>query len=116
MPYAAKRICPRPSCPHVQPCPIHARPAWGGTSQAQRTGKRGLDNGTRQRILQRDGYVCQACGKRGATHVDHRGPRFEGGTDDDANLVTLCEQCHARKSGREGNRASRARRSQENRP
>lgn len=57
------------------------------------------------RILRRDCYVCQECGKRGATHVDHVVPRCEGGTDAEDNLVTLCDRCHARKSGREGARA-----------
>lgn len=57
------------------------------------------------RILRRDLYTCQECGARSANHVDHRVPRAEGGTDEDANLVTLCARCHARKSGAEGRRA-----------
>lgn len=34
-------------------------------------------------------------------HVDHRIPRSAGGTDDDANLDTLCQSCHARKTASE---------------
>jgi len=61
------------------------------------------------RVLRRDLYTCQAqgCGARSANHVDHIIPRFEGGTDEDANLQTLCSRCHQRKSAREGNAAKR---------
>jgi 5-methylcytosine-specific restriction protein A len=57
----------------------------------------------RQRILLRDAYVCQAdgCGRvvsGRAAHVDHLVPLEEGGTDDDANLRTMCEVCHGKKT------------------
>lgn len=53
----------------------------------------------RQRILQRDGYTCQACGGEGNS-VDHILPRLAGGTDDDWNLQTLCGSCNSSKGGR----------------
>ena len=104
---AAMRACSTPGHSHLlregERCP--EKPAWGGTSQRQRTGRPGLDQATRLRILRRDLYTCQGCGKGQANHVDHIEPRGDGGTDDDDNLQTLCSDCHERKSGREGARA-----------
>lgn len=45
-------------------------------------------------IQVRDGRRCRACGTRDELSVHHILPRAEGGTDDGANLVTLCEPCH----------------------
>jgi 5-methylcytosine-specific restriction endonuclease McrA len=55
----------------------------------------------RERILVRDSFTCAVChrvigGK--AAHVDHILPLDDGGTDDDANLQTLCSSCHGRKT------------------
>ena len=55
----------------------------------------------RLRILVRDAYRCQACGRvvyGRAAHVDHIKPLEDGGTDDDANLQVLCESCHGAKT------------------
>jgi 5-methylcytosine-specific restriction protein A len=40
---------------------------------------------------------CRECGAE-ATDVDHIVPRAEGGTDDDANLQSLCHRHHSRKT------------------
>jgi 5-methylcytosine-specific restriction endonuclease McrA len=53
----------------------------------------------RQRILNRDGHTCQACGMDGNS-VDHIVPRSAGGTDEDWNLQTLCTSCNSAKGGR----------------
>jgi hypothetical protein len=42
---------------------------------------------------------CVACGARDALHHHHLTPRIEGGSDDDTNLITLCEDCHGRVHG-----------------
>ena len=53
----------------------------------------------RQRILNRDGHTCQACGMDGNS-VDHIVPRSAGGGDQDWNLQTLCTSCNSAKGGR----------------
>lgn len=51
----------------------------------------------------RDDYTCRVCGLRDPEimEVDHHVARFKGGTDDISNLVTLCPNCHRRKTNRE---------------
>ena len=61
----------------------------------------------RPQILKRDGYVCQCedCKAEGivrtATHVDHKVPKAQGGTDDPSNLQSMNVKCHMRKTARE---------------
>lgn len=48
-----------------------------------------------RQIMRRDGYRCQAaCGCTVPLSVHHIIPRDVGGSDDPANLITLCVQCH----------------------
>ena len=54
---------------------------------------------TRERILRRDGYICQYCGQEADT-VDHVIPRRLGGLDSDDNLVAACSKCNYSKGGR----------------
>jgi 5-methylcytosine-specific restriction endonuclease McrA len=48
-----------------------------------------------QRVLQRDGWRCQACGARVNLEVHHKQHRSQAGDDSELNLVTLCAACHA---------------------
>ena len=49
----------------------------------------------RSAILYRDNYTCQCCGKKNCRlEVHHIKFRRDGGTDDEENLITLCEDCH----------------------
>ena len=49
----------------------------------------------REAILHRDKYTCQICGKKHTrVEVHHIIYRNQGGTDDEDNLITLCEDCH----------------------
>ena len=49
----------------------------------------------RKAVLHRDSYTCQCCGKKNCRLEVHRIKfRHNGGTDDEENLITLCEDCH----------------------
>ena len=49
----------------------------------------------REAILHRDHYTCQCCGKKNCRlEVHHIKFKSNGGTDDEENLITLCEDCH----------------------
>jgi 5-methylcytosine-specific restriction endonuclease McrA len=67
----------------------------------------------RMQVLQTE-PLCRECGKRGrvraAEMVDHIHPVTAGGAFYDwDNLQPLCNFCHAKKSGREGNEKKRKR-------
>lgn len=51
----------------------------------------------RNAVCERDGWRCLWCGKAGRLEVDHIVPRSQGGTDDPANLRTLCRKCHGKR-------------------
>jgi 5-methylcytosine-specific restriction enzyme A len=59
----------------------------------------------RAEVLKRDGYTCQlqlvGC-KRRATTADHIVERREGGSDDDANLRSVCASCHNKRHPSKG--------------
>ena len=59
---------------------------------------RAISASVRFRVLRRDGYRCQMCGRSAddgvRLHVDHKVPVAKGGGGDDANLWTLCEPCN----------------------
>ena len=49
----------------------------------------------REAVLHRDNYTCQCCGKKHTKlEVHHIIFKSLGGTDDEHNLITLCEKCH----------------------
>ena len=53
----------------------------------------------KQRILRRDGFICQYCGQEANT-VDHVIPRRLNGNDSDDNLLSSCSRCNLSKGGR----------------
>lgn len=59
----------------------------------------------RKAVLARDRGLCQQCKPDRritvARNVDHKVPKAEGGTDDEDNLWSLCDTCHAEKTARE---------------
>lgn len=70
---------------------------WHRTSRQQR-GYGAFRQRVRKLVLVRDYFLCQACWRKGrptpGTEVHHRVPKAAGGTDDMANLETLCHPCH----------------------
>jgi len=54
----------------------------------------------RKAVLLRDGYRCAVCGRLcdQLAQVDHVRPLHDGGTDDLANLQTLCVEHHGAKT------------------
>lgn len=57
----------------------------------------------RYRILERDGFACRYCGRKPPEvelHIDHVIAVANGGSTDDANLVTACADCNLGKSDR----------------
>lgn len=55
---------------------------------------------TRGAVLERDGYRCIECGALGVRfEVDHIVPLAAGGTNELANLRTLCVPCHRTRPG-----------------
>ncbi len=48
----------------------------------------------RYQVLERDGWRCQQCGRRGNLEVHHVQRRSQQGDDVLDNLTTLCRNCH----------------------
>jgi len=56
----------------------------------------------RKQIIERDGERCILCGSHG-TDLHHEPPKRMGGdknADVPTRLVTLCQECHSRRTGR----------------
>ena len=53
----------------------------------------------RLKVLDRDGWACVKCSKKGRLEVDHRIALEDGGAVFDlGNLQSLCSRCHFEKS------------------
>ena len=85
-------------------------PGWQGErgSRQERGYGRSWDK-LRLTILQRDGYLCQPCYRKGrptpAKAVDHIRPKIQDGTDDPDNLESICGDCHLAKTTAEAAQA-----------
>ncbi len=51
-------------------------------------------NQVRLKVLERDGWRCQICGRRTLLDIHHIDARARGGDDGETNLLTLCRMCH----------------------
>jgi 5-methylcytosine-specific restriction endonuclease McrA len=52
----------------------------------------------RRQVLARDGHTCRRCGANTRLEIHHVTPLRVGGSDDPANLATLCGPCHSRET------------------
>jgi 5-methylcytosine-specific restriction protein A len=109
MPNAPQKPCPQPRCPHLQPCPVHVRAAWRGTTPAPPR----IRGGRLQRLraqLFTEQPLCVLCQAEGrvtiATIRDHKIPLAEGGRDEPSNTQPICADCHRRKTEAERNRGT----------
>lgn len=59
-----------------------------------------LPAATRTRVFELDAYRCRSCGDWHDLAVDHIIPVARGGTDDLANLQTLCRSCNSAKGAK----------------
>jgi len=48
-----------------------------------------------ERVLRRDSWRCQFCGSMTNLEVHHQEFRSHSGEDCEANLITLCTNCHS---------------------
>ena len=87
----------------------HLGDAWATSKRAEKALSGRPWRRLRDRILKRDGYLCQYCLQNGrpesATEVDHRLAVAFGGDDSENNLVATCAKCHAEKTQAEAKRA-----------
>ena len=93
---------------HSGPCP--ERKAWDKPVAKKQSGRGGRPwRRKRQRIFERDDYLCQRHLAKGklvpvelhgpnAGVCDHIVPLAEGGTDDETNLQTICKACDKEKT------------------
>lgn len=100
--------CREPLCPEFADirgrCAKHAKQYVQASKQ--RTKGRAIYNSKRwavlrRKVLLRDRYTCQHCGRFG-NNVDHAVPVAQGGLEwDTDNLQALCRSCHSRKTAKE---------------
>jgi hypothetical protein len=69
-------------------------PNWRGGLTAER---RMLTHYQRKKVLDKRGYICENCGfdkYRECLEIHHKIPRHKNGTNNKANLIVLCANCH----------------------
>ena len=54
-----------------------------------------ITNDMRKAVYRRDGFQCAVCGDPRRLQVHHIQKRSQGGGNEQMNLITLCEKCHA---------------------
>lgn len=78
----------------------------GGITPANQRGRNSTEyTQWRKAVFERDGFVCQACGKRGGKlNAHHRKPwaKFLALRYDVENGITLCEPCHKKEHSKHG--------------
>lgn len=98
----APKVCSEPGCvgdaaPKSGKCAVHAELPW---VRSERTVSPEWSK-IRRRVLVRDRQRCVFCGRQSKI-VDHRLPVAWGGTDEPANLQTMCVLDHKAKTREEG--------------
>lgn len=104
MPTRPPIACSTPGCAAIATdggrCPAHKRAPWATTKlSAHKRGYGARWRRIRSAKLARN-PVCEICDKALATEVDHVKAKAHGGTDDDANLQSVCTGCHRAKTAK----------------
>jgi hypothetical protein len=79
-------VCSTPGCPHLEPCPEHARPRNARWSQERDPRAQAW---FRQQVLFRAQGVCERCQVARATVAHHVRPGYEP-----EHGQALCDDCH----------------------
>jgi len=108
MPQRPGTACRKPGCPgivHNGVCtrcgPLKRQRNADHDAQRGTAADRGYDRRWRnlRLVFLADHPLCAKCEERGetrmATDVHHVTPKRDGGTDDEANLMALCHECHS---------------------
>jgi len=53
----------------------------------------------RERVIKQRGNKCEKCGYKGYVEHHHIVPIKDGGSNNNANILLLCEKCHAETHG-----------------
>jgi len=121
MPRAPARCSP--SCPNpiwkYGKCSDHQPERVPWESKRERTFLKSIEwERQRRRVLKRDKYTCQLCGKPDSHQVDHIIPVWYTGKEqvEDYELQTLCSDCHKAKSSFEGVQAKRIKNNELSKP
>ena len=115
MPYKPKRPCSHPGCPRLTEgryCEEHAKEAARTYERHQRDPGTSRRYGSawrkaRSKFLAEHPF-CELCRREGrltrATVAHHIKATRYGGTDDEENLMALCQRCHSALHGRQRDR------------
>jgi hypothetical protein len=83
-------------------CPVFfAAESVTETQEQRRIGRRKYDFATMMRVVRRDNYQCQHCGKHlrdDEVEIDHKIPVSKGGSSEEHNLRLTCFDCNRDKS------------------
>lgn len=123
MPKRTPRACRSRGCRNTTTdksgyCEQHLHQNWSNFQKRKGSSKeRGYDSTwahLREQVLTRDKHLCQTCLRRGIVKpgdmVDHKVNKAQGGNNSLSNLETICRECHATKTGREGQKGQLERR------
>lgn len=104
----AKKLCSHYDCPNQQPCELHQRKPWQGSTRKERSKLSSHRQQKRRRyLLRRDNLTCAICGRLALEQeleVDHIKPLAEGGADVLKNCQLACLECHSEKTQAEAQR------------
>ena len=113
MPTRAGKACRDMTCTNTTAdrdgyCSAHKSEGWTRHHKGKSASERGYGwawRKLRQRVLERDNFLCIPCLNSGrvttAKQVDHICPKARGGDDSMTNLQSICIECHKAKTQRE---------------